>query len=456
VDLVSRLSPDSLSVTEFKNVIDIDIAKKALLSPLLGEHLSKPWNLELHREFNATDDAGLFKKKPSKRSVPLFEGKMIHQFTHLWSEPRYWVDSKDARHALLGSREDNKQELNYEKYRLGYRDIASSTNERTMIATVIPPDVFSVNTLVVSHQPESVGDVLFLTAMLNSFVCDYMMRQKVTSHCNMFYVYQLPVPRLTEGNQEFAPIVDRSAKLICTTLEFDALAREVGLRDHRDGVNDPAERARLRAELDGMIAHLYGLTEEEFIHILSTFPLVEQSVKDAALDAYREFAPKPGDQEIAALIAKGESATLEFKSSARWDMKQNKADKLIEGIVVKTVAALLNSDGGALLLGVDDDRNVIGLAHDYKLFGKKDSRDAYENFLTTLLLNNFGKDASALISIGIHELDGKDVARVAAKPSPKPIFVKDGTGEHFYIRAGNSTRLLSTREAIDYCKMHWP
>lgn len=324
-----------------------------------------------------------------------------------------------------------------------------------MIATVIPPDVFSVNTLVVSHQPESVGDVLFLTAMLNSFVCDYMMRQKVTSHCNMFYVYQLPVARLTERNQEFAPIVDRSAKLICTTPEFDALAREVGLRDHRDGVSDPVERERLRAELDGMIAHLYGLTEEEFTHILSTFPLVEQSIKDAALDAYREFAPKPGDQEVAALIAKGESSTLEFKSSARWDMKQNKADKIIEGIVVKTVAALLNSEGGALLLGVDDDRNVIGLAHDYKLFGKKDSRDAFENFLTTLLLQNLGKDSSTLLSITFHELDGKDVARVLTKPSPKPVFVKDGAGEHLYIRAGNSTRLLTTKEAIDYCKMHW-
>ena len=57
-------------------------------------------------------------------------------------------------------------------------------------------------------------------------------------------------------------------------------------------------------------------------------------------------------------------------------MKQNRADKLIEGVVVKTVAALLNSEGGALLLGVDDDRNVIGLAHDYKLLGKRDSRDA--------------------------------------------------------------------------------
>ena len=104
------------------------------------------------------------------------------------------------------------------------------------------------------------------------------------------------------------------------------------------------------------------------------------------------------------------------------------------------------------MLGVDDDRNVLGLAHDYKLFGKKDSRDAYENFLTTLLLTNFGKDTSALISISIHELDGKDVARVAVKASPKPVYDKDG---HLYIRAGNSTRPLNPKETVDYCKLHW-
>jgi predicted HTH transcriptional regulator len=158
--------------------------------------------------------------------------------------------------------------------------------------------------------------------------------------------------------------------------------------------------------------------------------------------------------KLAALISKGESNTLEFKSSARWDFKQNKQNKAMEEVVVKTVAALLNTDGGNLLIGVDDERNVLGLAHDYKLFGKRDTRDAYENFLTTLLLGNFGKDSSALISITIHELDGKDVCKVEAKKSPKPVFVKDQNGEHLYIRAGNSTRVLSTREAIDYCKMH--
>jgi len=73
-----------------------------------------------------------------------------------------------------------------------------------------------------------------------------------------------------------------------------------------------------------------------------------------------------------------------------------------------------------------------------------------------LLLSSFGKNTSALISISIHELEGKDVAKVLTKPSPKPVFAKDANGEHLYIRAGNSTRQLNVRETVDYYKMRWP
>ena len=72
---------------------------------------------------------------------------------------------------------------------------------------------------------------------------------------------------------------------------------------HAEGVTEPAARATLRAELDGLVAHLYGLTEDEFAYILTTFPLVAQPVKDATLEAFRTFKPKPGDPEIAALLA---------------------------------------------------------------------------------------------------------------------------------------------------------
>ena len=119
---------------------------------------------------------------------------------------------------------------------------------------------------------------------------DFLVRQRVTAHLTFFFLYQLPVPRLTAADAAFGPIVERAARLICTTPEFDALAREVGLSSRSRqgaGATDPAERARLRAELDGLVAHLYGLTYDEFAYILTTFPLVAQTVKDAALAAYR-------------------------------------------------------------------------------------------------------------------------------------------------------------------------
>ncbi|MCG6138220.1 MAG: hypothetical protein MET45_26930 [Nostoc sp. LLA-1] len=121
---------------------------------------------------------------------------------------------------------------------------------------------------------------------MNSFIIDWILRTKVTTTLNFFYVYQLPVPRLTSGDKYFSKIVERAAKLICTTPEFDELAQEIGLVSHKNGVTDETERAQIRAELDGMIAHLYGLTEEEFAYILTTFPLVSDAIKEAVLNAY--------------------------------------------------------------------------------------------------------------------------------------------------------------------------
>ena len=124
------------------------------------------------------------------------------------------------------------------------------------------------------------------------------MRQRVTTSIWMFIFYQLPVPRLTKCDRIFNGIVERAAKLICTTPEFDELAQEVGLNSHQQSVTDDTKRAKLRAELDGIIANLYGLTEDEFAYILTTFPIVSDTVKQAALAAYRTFAPMSGNAEM--------------------------------------------------------------------------------------------------------------------------------------------------------------
>ena len=296
IELIRRMSPDSLSVMEFKSETDVQISEKMLRFPLLGADVPDKWSVKLTREFDMTNDSHLFRTAPAPGRLPLYEGKMIHQFTHEWegAQTRYWVDEKEGRKAILGARATDKQQsLDYQGYRLGFRDIAASTNERTMIMTVMPPMNFAGNTLIVSSKPSDGSTLLSLAATLDSFVIDWMIRQKITSHVNMFYFYQLPIPRLAEGDPYFAELVERAARLICTTPEFDDLAKEVGIDSHKNGATDSVERARLRAEIDGMVAHLYGLTEAEFTHILGTFPIVQDEVKAAALAAFRALTPAP-------------------------------------------------------------------------------------------------------------------------------------------------------------------
>lgn len=290
VELVQRLSPDSLSVMEFKNELDIEIAKKMMQFPLLGEQIENKWNLKLTSEFNMTNDSHLFKTNPVPGRLPLYEGKMIHQFQHFPEKAKYWIAESDGRDHLKG-KSKNSLLFNYQNYRLAYREIARNTDSRTVIGTILPKQVFlnhKLNFVSPINSCLSISETLYLLTCFNSFIYDFQARQRVTSCVSMFIVNQLTVPRFTESDPYFNEIVERAAKLICTTPEFDDLAAEVGLGSHKNGVTHETERAKLRAELDGMIAHIYQLTETEFQHILNTFPLVPEPVKIAALNAYRD------------------------------------------------------------------------------------------------------------------------------------------------------------------------
>ncbi|MGI8824134.1 MAG: RNA-binding domain-containing protein [Chloroflexota bacterium] len=167
-------------------------------------------------------------------------------------------------------------------------------------------------------------------------------------------------------------------------------------------------------------------------------------------------APAPASG-VAALIAGGESETLEFKSSLRWDMRENKVNPVLEKVIVKTVAGFLNSvAGGVLLIGVDDIGTALGLAHDYESLTKKPGRDGFELHLTNLLLNAYGKDLSAFIRITFPNASGQEVCEVSIKPSPRPAFVTDDKGQQLFIRANNQTVALSMEEVWNYARVRWP
>ncbi len=290
VDLIRRMSPESHSMMEFKSGRDLSIVEKLLKFPLLGEDVKGSWNLVLMSEFHMTMDKDLFKPAPAPGRLPLYEGKMMWQFECQYAEPTRWVVEAEGRQASIGKKgEDTGQEIGYQRHRLAFRSAGENTNERNLIATVLPRKVFCGNSLTLDRDFSGTPqELLFICAMFNSFVLDWLLRLKIQRNLNMFLMYQLPVPRLTKSDPRFPPIAMRAARLICITPEFDGFAKAVGLKSHKDGATDPTERARLRAELDGLVAHLYGLSEAEFAHILGTFPLVAEPVKIAALNAWRD------------------------------------------------------------------------------------------------------------------------------------------------------------------------
>ncbi len=292
VDFIRRLSPESHSMMEFKSEKDLSIVEKLSLFPTLGEKIEATWNLSLGSEFHMTGDKSLFKSAPGRNRLRLYEGKMIWQFDCLYANPTRWVEEKEGRESIIGKREqDAGQELDYQRFRLAFRSTGENTNERNLIATVLPKNVFCGNSLTVSRQfSGTLAELLFVCSMFNSFVLDWLLRLKIQRNLNIFLIYQLPVPRLRSSDKALGGIMQRAAQLICITPEFDELAKAIGDRDHRIGVVDSVKRGRLRAELDGLVAHLYGLTDAEFLHILGTFPLVPEPVKIAAYNAYRDVA----------------------------------------------------------------------------------------------------------------------------------------------------------------------
>jgi ATP-dependent Lon protease len=156
------------------------------------------------------------------------------------------------------------------------------------------------------------------------------------------------------------------------------------------------------------------------------------------------------------LIQHGESRTVEFKSSARWNLHRGDRDPAIEREIVKAVAGFMNAHGGTLLIGVSDDHELLGLENDYKLTrkGNRDPRDSFENWLTDLFDNSIGKPALANVSVAFEEVAGRDVCRVDVGPSRKPVYARGKQTKDFFVRLNNGTRSLDVEEAFDYISSH--
>lgn len=152
---------------------------------------------------------------------------------------------------------------------------------------------------------------------------------------------------------------------------------------------------------------------------------------------------------ISELITQGEGDRLEFKSTLQWDIRQNQENVKLQMSVLKTITAFLNSEGGILLIGVEDNGNLFGLAKDIECL-KNGSIDKFERHLVQLIINQIGQRFLSLIKIRFANFNGIDICAVYVQKSTDKAFLKSDKGIEFYIRTGNSSRALTVPDIYDY------
>jgi hypothetical protein len=249
---------------------------------------------------------------------------------------------------------------------------------------------------------------------------------------------------------------------------------------HRQLVNEIANRAFLTAEsnidlsdtppadyLPTVEANFPGALKSQFIPMnpelwklecFEEFLAERRKLISLALNTYlAKLITEPDAKQsrpITDLIALGESQTLEFKSSWQWDIREKKENTALRHASLKTIAAFLNSEGGTLLIGVEDDGNILGISNDLARF--QNSKDRFEQNLRTRLVESIGTVAAAGVNIRFAAAADKEVCVLEVEPSRERVYSRSDRGQEFYCRVGNTTRALTLEEAENYLAQHWP
>jgi len=327
---LKALSPDHWALMELRDGADLAILQKCYSA---FARLSPDW-LDFRRELHMTDDKDLFLEKDAPGLLPLFEGKMIWQYSHQHDTAQYWLDAAkfDQR---LSSKELHRmaQDLKVPKskvaqhadavrydrdfVRLAFREIASDTNERSLIFSLLPKNCGLGHTLFANTPKRyalgSDGNVnapaaapvrpaptdaekqaahanvcikavsplrlLFALAWFNSVPTDWLARFMIQIHISKTYLYRLPMPQPTDdeirANPDFKQLA-KNALLLSLAANWDDFAELAPLLavTRQDLPQTAKAQDQLRAQNDRIVARLYGITGAELAHLLRSFKVM--------------------------------------------------------------------------------------------------------------------------------------------------------------------------------------
>lgn len=160
------------------------------------------------------------------------------------------------------------------------------------------------------------------------------------------------------------------------------------------------------------------------------------------------------DSTLEKFLQNDESKNLEFKSSMRWDYVTQSINKVLEKTIVRSIASFFNTSGGTLIIGVNDEKQILGIDNDIQTLKKK-NLDGYSQQVTALVSSYIGSELSSFIDVTFENSNGKSVCIISLKRTPFPVFLKEGENRHFYIRSGNTSRELNSEETYKYTQMNW-
>lgn len=287
-DFVRTTGGKYLTFVECRSQVEADTtysifkrSKRSLNEFLSNQNVQITIGLEMHRTQNTVFSIGTDLNTPaalqmgeqsSWSRIPIAEGKIFHQYTDCWAP----LIRDYAEKTKILQKAHWKKSLPF--FRLGIRCIASSTNERTIISTVLPPMLVVNHSVLIETSPaeREVWTPLALLTVLNSFTFDWLARSRVAATVSRFMIAPIPIPELI-GIEQF--LTHAALRLVCNHAGYSELWeqqlgdiwRETGSAFEWPAVGDASERNTVRSAVDAVIAHQYGLSRSQYEYLLSTF-----------------------------------------------------------------------------------------------------------------------------------------------------------------------------------------
>ena len=273
---IKKSSPDEYIITEITDE-KLKIFKKLSQSGLILDNLGDGCKIKLISGFHRTNDSDLFSE--DEKDWPVFEGKNMHQYTHNWLKTSFNINKTNGLNRLQGVKAFlNKHEEIHNEYNLIFRNLTDPTNVRTCISTIIPPNTFYVNSLrsiVLTKNGKIIlgseynKKIAYLCGVMNSLTFDFISGSNAQNNlASTIMTFSLPKPK---HEKQISNLV---AKLLVGTPEFAGFADSFHIPNDKLTI---AERIKITAEIDALVADSYDLTVSEYETIIDTFNLFERN-----------------------------------------------------------------------------------------------------------------------------------------------------------------------------------